>query len=129
MDNWNKYKNKTYKQNLTTIQIPKLICYGNYLLSEILWLTVEGKLRQRHVDKFFENAAMLLQATRAQSSEQDLPLYEIHNYIDKIVKDVLDTKTTPEDLALMLGNLTEIDGANYTFTELIGFVRVLAAQI
>jgi hypothetical protein len=129
MDSWNKFKTKSHKENLTTVSIPKMICYGNYLCAEIMWLAVENKLKQKHVDKFFDVASLVLQATKAQSGLKDVELYEIHNYIEQIVKDIDETKTTFEDLAIMLGNLSEIENAKYTFTELIAFVRVLAKQI
>lgn len=129
MDTWNRYKTKSYSKDLRTVSVPKTICYGNYLLSEIAWLACNSKLKQKHINKFFDTASLVLQATKAQNGLEKVELYEIHNYIEKITKDIESTNTTMEDLGIMLGNISELQDAKYTFTELIAFVRVFAKQI
>ena len=56
-------------------------------------------------------------------------MIDVYNYIDKITKDLMTNSTGAEDYALMLGNLSEFDDMKYTFTELIAFVRAIAAKI
>lgn len=129
MDTWYKFKNIKIKQDITQINISKQICYGHYLLSDIIWKTVNHKKPQKLFNKFFENASLVLQATLAQKGFDNKEMIDVYNYIDKITKDLMTNSTGAEDYSLMLGNLSEFDDMKYTFTELIAFVRAIAAKI
>lgn len=129
MDTWYKYKNTSFKVDLNKVNISKQICYGNFLLASILWKTTKGKPTQSMFNKFFSNAAMVLQATVAQKGFNNKELGDAYNYIDQITKDLIANSNSAEDYALMLGNISEFDDMNYTFTELIAFVRAIATKI
>ena len=129
MDTWYKFKNIKSKKDLTKINIAKQICYGNFLLGDIIWQTINNKKPQKLFNEFFENASIVLQATLAQKGFSDEELIEAYNYIDKTTKELMTNSTGAEDYALMLGNLSEFQDMKYTFTELISFVRAIAAKI
>ena len=129
MDTWYKYKNTSFKTDLNKINISKQICYGNFLLASIAWRTIKGKAPQSLFNKFFSNAAIVLQATVAQKGFNNKELIDVYAYIDDITKDLIANSNSAEDYALMLGNLSEFDDMNYTFTELIAFVRAIATKI
>lgn len=129
MDTWLKFKDKSSKKDLTKINISESICYGNYLIAKISWLTSQNKIKQKHIDKFFMQATEILQATVAQQGFKSNELGEIYAYIDNITNDLNKTTITSKEIGLMLGNLSELDGERYTFSELIGFVRSIAAKI
>ena len=128
MDIWYKYKNKKFKIDLSTINIGERICYGNMLLYEIAWKILQHKKPKALIEKFFDNASIVLQATKAQSgfNKESTDVYE---YIDSITKELMTNSNGAEDYALMLGNLSEFEDMKYTFVELIGFVRAMAAKI
>lgn len=129
MDTWKKYKNKKHKQDLKSVKIADLICFGNFQIAKIAWLGSKNKIKQKHINNFFNTASLVLQATVAQKEYNTDKLIDIFTHIDVIVKDLLGTNTSLEDMSLMLGNLTELERANYTFVELIGFVRFLSTKI
>lgn len=128
MDTWHKFRNKDTRKKLTEVDVAKEICYGNFLMSEIAWLASQNKLRQWHIDKFFNQATLILQATIAQKgfNKETEGIYE---YIDQITKELIANSVSVSELGLMLGNLTELEDNHYTFTELIAFVRTLGAKI
>ena len=129
MDSWYKYKTTSFKIDLNKINISKQICYGNFLLSKILWKTIQNKPSQRLINKFFANASVVLQATVIQKGFNNKELSDIYVYIDNITKELLSSSNSAEDLALMLGNMSELEDMKYTFTELIAFVRAIAIKI
>ena len=130
MDNWYKFKDKSNKKiDLNKVDIASVICYGNYLIAEIAWLASQNKVKQKTINKFFNVATTVLQATVAQKGFKQNELAEIYTYIDNITKDLNGATITTKEIGLMLGNLSELEGEHYTFTELIGFVRSIAAKI
>lgn len=129
MDTWYKYKTFNFKKDLNKINISKQICYGNFLLASILWKTIKSKPSQSMFNKFFSNAAIVLQATVAQNGFNNKELIDVYNYIDKITKELIANSNSAEDYALMLGNISELEDMKYTFTELIAFVRAIATKI
>ena len=130
MDNWFLYKNKQHKKDLKTLDIPKTICYGNMLLAQNMWLAANNKIKQKHINKFFDIASLVLQATMTQKGFSETELMAIHQHIERITKDLLYNATlTAEEIGLMLGNLSEIENGHYTFIELIGFMRAVASKI
>ena len=129
MDTWYKYKNKHFKIDLNKINIAEQICYGNFLLAQILWKTIQRKQTRRIINKFFINASLVLQATEVQKGFSNTEIIEVYNYIDKITKELIANSNSAEDYALMLSNISEFEDMNYTFTELIAFVRAIAAKI
>lgn len=130
MDSWKKYKDKNFeKSSLSAADLSKEICYGNYLISKIAWLASIRKLKQRHIDKFFNKASFIIQATYTQKGYNNIQISELYNYIEQVYKDLLKTGTNIEDYGLLLGNITELSDANYTFVELIGFIRAVATKI
>ena len=129
MDTWYKYKTRENKINIKETNVSKLICYGNLLLAQIIWDTVNYKKTQKNIDKFFQNASVVLQATLAQKGFNNKELIDVYNYIDKITMELMNNSNSAQDYALMLGNISEFADMKYTFTELIAFVRVIAAKI
>ena len=130
MDSWNKYKSKKFANiDLTKVNISKTICYANFLIADLAWKAANTKLKQKHIDKFFEQASLILQATIAQKGFENTEKQEVYNYIDTTTKTVSESLASLEEFGTMMGNFTEISEAHYTFTELIAFVRVLAAKI
>lgn len=129
MDTWNKYKKKKFNTDLKNVSISKQICYGNFLLASIIWRIINNRSVKHLINKFFDNASLVLQATLVQKGFDNKDLYDIYAYIDGITKDLIDNVNSAEDYALMLGNISEFEDANYTFTELIAFVRAIAAKI
>lgn len=128
MDTWHKYINKTFKYNLKNINIPQHICYGNFLAYKIAYQSIIKKPKQRLFNKFFENAAIVLQATLQQTSEHN-EFNEIKTYIDNLKIKFQDTHNSSTDLGLLLGNITECSDLKYTFVEIIAFIRCMASQI
>ena len=129
MDSWYKFRNKKHKENLSKLSISSNICYGNYLIGKIAYDASKYKVKQSTIDKFFNTASKILQATVEQKGYENKELIEIYSYIDRVTNDVIKSTTTSQELGLMLGNLTELEEGKYTFTELIGFVRALASKI
>ena len=129
MDTWHKFRNKPIRKDLTKMNISELICQGNYLIAEIAWLATQNKLRQRHIDRFFDHANIVLQSTVAQNGYSNADIQGIYEYIDQITKEVMSSSVSLRDLGLMIGNLTELADNNYTFTELVAFMRVFGTKI
>ena len=128
MDTWYKYKSKKFKMNLKEINLSEYICYGNMLLHELVWKIVQHKNPQALIEKFFENASIVLQATVVQSGFNNSNT-DVYEYIDSTTKELMTNSNGAEDYALMLGNLSEFEDMKYTFVELISFVRAMAAKI
>ena len=129
MDTWYKIRTEKIKEDLSKVKISEKICYGNYLIAEICWLACTNKLKQKNIDNFFKTASIVLQATLEQKGFNSSGLSDIYIYIDTIFRDIVNSETSLQELGLMLGNLTELDNAHYTFTELIAFVRAMATKI
>lgn len=128
MDIWYKYKNKKFKVDLNAVNIGECICYGNMLLHELVWKIIQHKKPNALIEKFFDNASMVLQATSAQNGFKK-EATDVYEYIDSITKELMTSSNSAEDYAMMLGNLSEFEDMKYTFVELIGFVRAMAAKI
>lgn len=128
MDTWYKYKNKKFKIDLSAVKISEKICYGNMLVHEIAWAIVCGKKPSKLFSRFFANASVVLQATIIQNGFADAGA-EVYAYVDSTTNELLNDSNSAEDYALILGNLSEFDDMKYTFVELIGFVRAMAAKI
>lgn len=128
MDTWYKYKNKKFKINLNEVNLSECICYGNMLLHQLVWKITQHKKPRALIDKFFNNASIVLQATIAQTALNSSNT-NVYEYIDSATKELMTNSNSAEDYALMLGNLSEFDDMKYTFVELVSFVRAMAAKI
>lgn len=129
MDTWHKYKNIEFKNDLKQCSIEYEICYGNYLVHKIALKASQNKLPQRLINSFFKQAIKILQITIKTQNIKTTSLIEVYDYIDTITRDLRNSSTSLKELGLMIGNLSEIESAHYTFVELIAFVRILAEKI
>ena len=129
MDTWYKYRAKQHKQDLNKVDVPKMVAYGNYLIHTIAWKAANNKCSQKLLNKFFDVASLVLQATLAQKSDAT-SIMGAYEYIDQITKDLSNGySTSAQELGLMIGNLSEIEDGHYTFTELIAFMRLMGTRI
>lgn len=129
MDTWNKYKNKQFKYDLDRINISEAICYGNFLINLIAWRVVRHKKIQKQVNKLFDVASLIFQATCKQQGLSAEKYKEMLSYIDNVMNNIVNNQNNCEEIAMLLGNLTEYTDTHYTFTERIAFVRFIANEI
>ena len=129
MDSWHKFRGKNFRKELAKLDIAELICYGNFLMSEISWLAVQNRLRQGHIDRFLDHASLVIQATIAQKGYNTADSSGLYEYIDQVTKNLTESSVSVREIGLMLGNITEITDTTYTFIELIGFARAFGAKI
>lgn len=127
MDLWNIYKKKTRKEDLSKINVAEAIAYGNLLINKIAWKIIHGKKATRLFKQFFDTADLILKTILNQKEYSDTQAQEIYKHIDMILDQVKNLVYTKEEIALMIGNLSEYTDSHYTFTELIGFIRFLAS--
>lgn len=129
MDTWNKYKNKQFKQDLNKINISEAICYGNLLIHDIVWRVIHNKRVQRQINKLFEVASLIFQATCKQKGLVAEKYKDMLNYIDSVLNGISSNQSNYKEIAMLLGNLTEYTDTQYTFVERIAFVRFIANEI
>ena len=129
MDTWNKYKNKQFKQDLNKINVSEAICYGNLLIHDIAWRVIHNKRAQRQINKLFEVAALIFQATCKQKGFVAEKYKDMLAYIDSVLNGISSNQSNYQEIAMLLGNLTEYTDAHYTFVERIAFVRFIASEI
>lgn len=129
MDTWNKYKNKQFKDNLDKINISEAICYGNFLINQIAWKVVRHKRAQKQINQLFETASLIFQATNKQKGFTAEKYRDLLGYIDNVFNSISANQNSKEEIAMLLGNLTEYTDTQYTFVERIAFVRFIASEI
>lgn len=129
MDTWNKYKNKQFKFDLNRVNVSEAICYGNFLINTIAWKVIRHKKVQRYINKLFDVASLIFQATYKQKGYTYDKYKDMLSHIDNMLNSIIENQNSYEEIALMLGNLTEYTNVTYTFIERIAFVRFIANEI